>query len=175
MRRREFITLIGGTAATWPFAALSQQAVMPVVGYLSAQTPNEGEPLAAAFRRGLQEAGYVEGQNVKIEYRWAEQQIDRLPALAADLVQRHVNVIAAVTTPGALAAQAATTTIPIVFETGSDPVRLSLVTNLNQPGGNITGVSGLTVEIGPKRLELLHELLPNAKVMALLVNPADRE
>ena len=147
---------------------------MPVVGYLSAASPDEGEPRAAAFRRGLQEAGYVVGQNVTIEYRWANQQIDRLPAIAADLVQRHVNVIAATTTTAALAAQAATTTIPIVFETGSDPVRLGLVANLNQPGGNVTGVSSLVVEVGPKRLELLHELLPTAKVMAHLLNPDDR-
>ena len=147
---------------------------MPVVGYLSAASPDAGEPNAAAFRRGLQEAGYVGGQNVVIEYRWADQQIDRLPAMAADLVQRHVNVIAATTTPGALAAQAATTTIPIVFEVGTDPVRLGLVTNLNRPGGNVTGVTNLLVEVAPKRLELLHELLPTAKVMALLVNPADR-
>jgi ABC-type uncharacterized transport system substrate-binding protein len=174
MRRREFITLIGGAAATWPLVVHAQRAAMPVVGYLSAATPNEGEPLAAAFRRGLQEAGYVVGQNVAIEYHWAEQQIDRLPAMAADLVKRHVTVIAAVTTPGALAAHGATTTIPIVFETGSDPVRLGLVTNLNRPGGNVTGVTNLLVEVAPKRLELLHELLPTAKVMALLVNPADR-
>jgi putative ABC transport system substrate-binding protein len=147
---------------------------MPVVGYLSAATPNEGQPLAAAFRRGLQEAGYIVGQNVAIEYRWAEQQIDRLPAMAADLVKRQVTVIATGTTPAALAAQAATTTIPIVFGVGSDPVRLGLVTNLNSPGGNITGVTSLIVEVAPKRLELLHELLPTAKVMALLVNPADR-
>ena len=147
---------------------------MPVVGYLSCHVARRGRTRAAAFRRGLQESGYVVGQNVAIEYRWAEQQIDRLPAMAADLVQRHVTVIAAATTPAALAAQAATTTIPIVFEMGSDPVRLGLVTNLNQPGGNVTGVTSLIVEVAPKRLELLHELLPTAKVMALLVNPDDR-
>jgi putative tryptophan/tyrosine transport system substrate-binding protein len=174
MRRREFITLIGGGAATWPLAALAQQTAMPVVGYLSGASPDAGEPNAAAFRRGLQEAGYVGGQNVAIEYRWANQQIDRLPAMAADLVQRRVNVIAATTTPGAIAAQAATTTIPIVFEMGSDPVRLGLVTNLNRPGGNVTGVTNLLVEVTPKRLELLHEMLPTVKVMALLVNSADR-
>jgi putative ABC transport system substrate-binding protein len=173
MRRREFIILVGG-AAVWPLVASAQQAQMPVVGYLSAASPDEGESRAAAFRRGLQESGYIVGQNVAIEYRWANQQIDRLPALAADLVQRHVNVIAANGTPGALAAQAATTTIPIVFESGSDPVRLGLVANLNRPGGNVTGVSSLIVEVGPKRLELLHELLPTAKVMALLLNPDDR-
>ena len=167
MRRREFITLVGSAAA-------AQQTAMPVVGYLSAASPDAGEPNAAAFRRGLQEAGYVEGQNVAIEYHWADQQNDRLPAMAADLVKRPVTVIAAVTTPAALAAQAATTTIPIVFEAGSDPVRLGLVTNLNRPGGNITGVTSLIVEVAPKRLELLHELLPTAKAMALLVNPADR-
>ncbi|MGC1948833.1 MAG: ABC transporter substrate-binding protein [Pseudolabrys sp.] len=175
MRRREFISLIGGVAATWPLAVLAQQVAMPVVGYLSSYSPEEGESRAAPFRLGLQEAGYVVGRNVAIEYRWADQQIDRLPAMAADLVQRHVNVIAATTTtPAALAAQAATTTIPIVFEVGTDPVRLGLVTNLNRPDGNVTGVTNLFVEVAPKRLELLHELLPTAKVMALLVNPADR-
>jgi putative ABC transport system substrate-binding protein len=173
MRRREFITLVG-SAAAWPIVAPAQQAAMPVVGYLSAASPDEGEPSAAAFRRGLQESGYIVGQNVAIEYHWAEQQIDRLPAMAADLVKRRVTVIAAVTTPAVLAAQAATTTIPIVFEAGIDPVRLGLVTNLNRPGGNVTGVTSLIVEVAPKRLELLHELLPTAKVMALVVNPDDR-
>ena len=173
MRRREFVSLLGGLAAI-SLTARAQQAAMPVVGYLSAMSPNEGESSAAAFRRGLQESGYIVGQNVAIEYHWAEQQIDRLPAMAADLVKRRVTVIATGTTPAVLAAQAATTTIPIVFETGSDPVRLGLVANLNQPGGNATGVSSLIVEVGPKRLELLHELLPTAKVMAHLLNPDDR-
>jgi ABC-type uncharacterized transport system substrate-binding protein len=173
MRRREFITLMSSVAA-WPLVARAQQATTPVVGYLSAMSPDEGEPRAAAFRRGLQESGYIVDQNVAIDYHWAEQQIDRLPAMAADLVKRRVTVIAAVTTPAVLAAQAATSTIPIVFESGSDPVRLGLVANLNRPGGNITGASSMIVEVGPKRLELLHELLPTAGVMAFLVNPADR-
>jgi ABC-type uncharacterized transport system substrate-binding protein len=173
MRRREFITLLSVTA-TWPLAAFAQQTAIPVVGYLSANSPEGGKSRVAAFRRGLQEAGYVEGQNVTVEYHWAEEQADRLPAMAPDLVKRHVTVIATGTTPAVLAAQAATTTIPIVFEMGSDPVRLGLVVNLNRPGGNITGVTNLVVEVAPKRLELLHELLPAVKVMALLVNSADR-
>jgi putative tryptophan/tyrosine transport system substrate-binding protein len=172
MRRREFISLLGGLAAI-PLAARAQQAAMPLVGYLSATSPGEGEARTAAFRRGLQESGYIDGQRGD-RIPWAEEQIDRLPAMATDPVKRHVAVIAAASTPAAIAAQAATTTIPIVFEVGSDPVRLGLVANLNQPGGNITGVTSLIVEVGPKRLELLHELVPTASVMALLLNPADR-
>jgi putative ABC transport system substrate-binding protein len=173
MRRREFIALAAGGIA-WPLAGRAQQRAMPVIGLLSSRAPGDGPQLLAAFRRGLKETGFVEGQNVAIEYRFAEDRNERLPALAADLVHRQVAVIAAHTTPAALAAQAATTTIPIVLEAGSDPIRLGLVASLNRPGGNVTGVTNLIVEIGPKRLELLHELLPTASVMALLVNPADR-
>jgi putative tryptophan/tyrosine transport system substrate-binding protein len=175
MRRREFIkAIVGSAVAAWPPLVRAQQPATRVIGYLDSRSPDESESRAAAFRRGLQESGYIVGQNVTIEYRWAEQQIDRLPAMAADLVKRHVAVIATGTTPAVLAAQAATITIPIVFEVGSDPVRLGLVANLNRPGGNITGVTNLALEITPKRLELLHELLPTVKVMALLLDPADR-
>jgi putative ABC transport system substrate-binding protein len=171
MRRREFISLIGGVAATWPLASRAQQPALPVVGFINPASANNYEPQLSAFLKGLSEAGYVDGRNVAIEYRWAEGQHDRLPAMAADLVRRQVTVIAATTTPAALAAKAATTTIPIVFTTIGDPVELHLVTSLNRPGGNVTGVTQLNVEVAPKRLELLHELVPTASVVALLVNP----
>ena len=172
MKRREFITLLGGVAAAWPLTAQAQQP-LPVIGFLNSSSPDGYAPMASAFRQGLKETGYVDGHNVAIEYRWAEGRNDRLPSFVADLVQRKVNVIAATTTAAALAAKAATTTIPIVFETTADPVQLGLVASLNLPGGNVTGVTQTNMEIAPKRLELLHELVPTASVMALLVNPTD--
>jgi len=173
MRRREFITLFGGAAVAWPLAARAQQPAMPSIGFLNVASPQGYARPLSAFAKGLGEGGYIEGHNVAIQYRWAEGRIDRLPAMAADLVHSQVAVIAATTTAAALAAKAATTTIPIVFETAADPVKLGLVASLSHPGGNVTGVTQANVEVAPKRLQLLHELLPAASVMALLVNLAD--
>jgi ABC-type uncharacterized transport system substrate-binding protein len=167
--RRELIATLGGAVAAWPLVAQAQQPAMPVIGFLNGGVEGYA-PYLNGFRQGLKTAGYIEGQNIAIEYRWAEGRYDRLPALAADLVDRKVTRIVA-NTPAARAAQAATKTIPIVFVTGADPVALGFVASLNRPGGNLTGVASLVDEIGPKRLELVHELLPTTSVFAVLVNP----
>ena len=171
MRRREFIAGLGSTAA-WPLAARAQQRPLPVIGFLNGGSPGGHAPFVAAFRQGLKETGYVEGQNVAIEFRWAEGQYDRVPAIAAELVGRQVAVIVA-NTPGNVAAKAATTTIPIVFTTPTDPVQMGLVASLARPGGNVTGTTSLGVEVVPKQLELAHELVPMAAIIAVLVNPTN--
>jgi len=170
--RRELLAALGSAAAAWPLSAHAQQATMPVIGWLNSETPSGYAPNAAGFLKGLSEAGFVEGRNVAFEYRWAEGRNDRLPALAAELVGRRVAVIAAAGTPSALAAKAATTTIPVVFSTAADPVAEGLVTSLSRPGGNVTGVTNLGVELVQKEVEMLHQMVPKAAVIGALVNPA---
>jgi putative ABC transport system substrate-binding protein len=169
--RRKFLATLGGAAAAWPLAARAQRSAMPVIGFLGSSSPADRTRLVNAYRQGVRETGYVEGQSVAIEYRWAEDQFDRLPDLASDLVRRQVAVIAAHDTLSAIAAKAATTTIPIVFVTSGDPIKEDLVTSLNRPGGNVTGVSFIAVELGAKQLGLLHELRPGTARIAVLVDP----
>jgi putative ABC transport system substrate-binding protein len=170
MRRRKFIALLGGAAAAWPLPARAQRTTRPIVGFLNSASADKYAYLAAAFRQGLNDLGFVDGQNITIEYRWAAGQYDRLSEMAADLVRREAAVIA-VNTPAVMPAKKATSTIPIVFFTAADSVEAGFVASLNRPGGNLTGISGLQSELGPKRLELLHELVPKATTIALLVNP----
>jgi len=172
MKRRDFITMLGGAAA-WPIAAHAQEQAMPVIGFLGSTSPDLYANQVGAYRRGLSETGHVEGQNVAIEFRWAESQYERLPAMATDLIRRRVTVITAGALPAVVAAKAATTAIPIVFSIGVDPVAFGLVSSLNRPGGNVTGITNLNLELLPKQLEVLRELLPGATVMAALVNPTN--
>jgi ABC-type uncharacterized transport system substrate-binding protein len=175
MNRRAFVTLIGGAAVAWPLAARAQTPAMPVIGFLHIASLETRRNQVASFYQGLKDTGYVEGQNVAIQYRWAENQNDRLPALATDLVRHQVDVIAALSTPSVLAAKNATTTIPIVFLTNGDPVKFGLVASLNRPGRNITGITLLGVEVVAKRLQLLHKVVPGATIFGVLANPTNPE